>query len=260
LDFEINNRQLFVRPASTELWKKLVDGGNLLLTGPPGTGKSSLVWAWCCWYACQGQNNIRWIHLRKSGKVSIVDFSGGSFKAETSGLRDLQKKFMDTTASVLVLDGITQAHNLYGDASVWLEQETSQRLIVVSSLQFTLPKEDLKEDKMEEISLSGWTKEEYMEACKDATFFNSVKSNLDADTTATEIEEQIGAKFFIAGASARWMFCLNSKEAIEDARTFLRKLPNASVLMKGLSGDRGQEARSCESLGFHCEWAACLGQ
>jgi len=69
-----------------------------------------------------------------------------------------------------------------------------------------------------------------------------VQPKLDADGTATTIEEKITAKYFIAGASARWMFFFNTQDSVMDIRFHLARAPDAGQLAKGFVGERSTDA------------------
>jgi len=232
----VDNGHLFVRTEWAKLWTFLTGNSNLFLRGPPGTGKSSLVWAWCCWYASQN-NPLRWIHITRFKIAFVVDFSGGSFQAFAISLNHLDIGSTDTPT--LVLDGITRdSSNFLGDAASWWKQdEAARRLLIVSSIQYGWATEDYEQLRMATIMSHGWSMQEYEDACKDATFYASVSAKLDADPTATTISDIIEAKAFIAGASARWMFHFNSNDAIKDIQLQLQKVSSVNDLMQGLQGD-----------------------
>jgi hypothetical protein len=144
----------------------------------------------------------------------------------------------ETSAAVLVVDGLTNTDKqILAAASTWYKFRIN-RLILVSSLQVNLRIEDYQAIQMKEIRSSGWSIEEYEAACADEEFLASIQSNLDADSEATDIKEKISAKYFIAGASVRWMFAFNTKKAVYDIKECINKTDNINVIMQGLAGNR----------------------
>ena len=60
------NPLMFVRPKVVEMWnelEKIQPRTQLHVRGPPGTGKTTVAWAWACFTA--QQNNVLWVHVHK---------------------------------------------------------------------------------------------------------------------------------------------------------------------------------------------------
>lgn len=55
---------LYMRPEAVQLWDCLLNESKYIfnISGPPGTGKSSVVWAWACWRARVHRKKIIWLH------------------------------------------------------------------------------------------------------------------------------------------------------------------------------------------------------
>jgi hypothetical protein len=146
--------------------------------------------------------------------VHVEDFANSTFSAVKLPLDEVD--IISTEAPILVIDGATEKFKTaVGHGAVWWSR--GKPLIIVSSLQFDWGAEDYIGLNMDEICLPGWSLQEYEVACADDQFYASIRANLDADSTATSKQEQIKAKHFIAGASARWMFALNTEQAKQDA-------------------------------------------
>lgn len=238
-----NHRRLYVRQEWDELWKKLCGTQNLYLSGPPGTGKSSLVWAWCCWFASQG-NSLVWVHVTQSSVGDVMCFSNRLLEAFT--IESISEFLKQEQSPLLVVDGATKdtvVAEVIRSATAWWKREMeTQRLIIVSSVQYTWPEEELLRFKMEELVSHGWTFHEYQSACQDRAFVNTVKSNLDADNDATTIDEMLDAKLFFAGSSARSMFYFTTSRVIADIQEQVCKVASAKALMLGIQGDRSCSA------------------
>ena len=233
----------FIRKAWEDLWSQLVSGKcNYFLTGPPGTGKSCLVWAWCCWKSQTAP--VRWIHIDPAKDVWMVDLSAGKLTAVRHELGELDSLIKYTDAPILVVDGLTvDQKNLTGILCIWWQSNPQmRRLVLVTSLQFGWSQEVHLRLELETIISVGWTLEEYSEACKDTTFYNAVLPNLDADPSTTDPEELISAKFFLAGASARCMFTFNTEQLRKEITWHISRVENWQLLLAGLRGNRSSFA------------------
>lgn len=191
------------------------------------------------WSACQG-NSIRWVHLTGSEltAATIVDFSEGLLTTMESP-PDLD--LYQTPSSTLVVDGLTAETKIIAAAALgwWRQDRQRRRVLLVSSMQYSVGMEDNRAHNLTPLSSHGWSIREYKQACKDPSFYHSVRPNLDTNDTATSVEEEISSKFFFAGYSARWMFAFNTKQAKKEVDTFLEKAPSAADLIKGIMGDQG---------------------
>ncbi len=242
LDTEQNTQRMFVRKDWAEYWTTLMSNKSVFLTGPPGTGKSSLVWAWSL-YQAHNKVALRWIHLTPF-TFYAVDFSNGSYYSWNSDIADLSTALSNCDASVLVVDGITHDRTLpIGKAeSWWLDSKQNRKLIYVSSLQFVWGQEHYDRLKMEKLVLPGWEEEDYLTACQqDAEFLKAVTPMLDT-RISNDVKVLISAKVTIAGACARWMFGMNTDKARQDILRFIRKAGNAEQLIAGLCGTSSEQA------------------
>jgi len=171
-----DTRRLFVRAEWIELWKKLDGNTNIILSGPPGTGKSSLVWWWCCWHA--QRRDLRWTHLGRTGAVEMADFTSRNITTYNPLINpDYISEISTTAVPTLVIDGLTRESNMMAAAfSWWKDDSTHRRVIYVTSIQSPLNIEDLQHSDLTKGMSSRWEPEEYELACKDQTFLGLVEA------------------------------------------------------------------------------------
>eukprot|EP00027_Filamoeba_sp_ATCC50430_P001241 CAMPEP_0168542330 /NCGR_PEP_ID=MMETSP0413-20121227/1289_1 /TAXON_ID=136452 /ORGANISM="Filamoeba nolandi, Strain NC-AS-23-1" /LENGTH=532 /DNA_ID=CAMNT_0008572197 /DNA_START=156 /DNA_END=1756 /DNA_ORIENTATION=+ len=238
LDELSNPRRLFVREEWAELWNELESKDNLLFTGPPGTGKSSLVWAWCLHMASQ-KKDVTWVHVELDGACRKVDIADEFQIIDADNIADLKNSIYNT-AALLVIDGVSKDHqNVSALAAGGGQDPHNRRFILVSSLQFVWKGEELSARHMRIVYSHGWRFEEYQTACMDKTFYDTIAVNLDAETDPNaSLKDKLHAKFFFAGASARWMFYFNTKDALKLIDEALSTTHSVNDLMQGLQGNR----------------------
>jgi hypothetical protein len=98
--------------------------------------------------------------------------------------------------------------------------------------------------------VSGWKEAEYLEACEDNIFYNSIKATLQTgDFTEEELDdpttrgEVVAAKYHLAGGCARWMFQFSSEQllspagAIQSIENHVDRVSYHQII-DGFSGDR----------------------
>lgn len=243
---------LYIRKECCLLWKHLIGSSNLLIEGPPGIGKSSIVWAWCLNFCSQNHSkHVRWIHLsHKSMYVMVMDFNQGkyishSFEPATFSMSTL------TDCDVIVLDGISPVFQaVFVRVLGWAgTRATVPRLIFVSSVQFFIRDEDERALGIKTIYMAGWTLNDYLATCnllsinannsldfllrkQQQLFWDSVKDNVVDPLTSVQNfpSDLIKKKHYIAGASARWMF----SNTIEDVKQKISKLLDRDINMMQL--------------------------
>ena len=72
-----DNLLVFTRKNVVNMWEALEKLKNssknrLHISGPPGTGKSTVAWAWVC--STARLHNIVWAHMNKAGLITICHF------------------------------------------------------------------------------------------------------------------------------------------------------------------------------------------
>ena len=231
---------LYVRKEAEELWNFLESSNQLcFVEGPPGTGKSSIVWSWVCWRAYDQNEIIYWLHFYKShGNNVLIKFNGR--KGKQYGFIELEHSvyhlLKECNASVIVIDGITNDNKkeLLGEATYC----TNAKCIFVSSFAVDLKPEDLRIDGKEIIKFKvfSWTLEQYKKACENEAFYISIKDKLRPKNSDLSKSECMVNKFFLAGHCARWFFGRTIEQATEHLNDQLQKVNNVDNYLKNLVG------------------------
>lgn len=129
--------------------------------------------------------------------------------------KEIQILLTDATQDIVVLDGLVGNLKEHQKFASSLEFPKPGFHIQVASLAFQKGRSQrgIFEDEagIKHLTMYPWTLDEYILACRDPVFFNSVAQFLTGDPTPRtydddERKEIIEAKFFHAGVSARWMF------------------------------------------------------
>jgi hypothetical protein len=233
---------LFVRPEAVELWQKLESFDKALhIEGPPGTGKSTLAWVWACYKA--KTQSVLWVHRDHLGKGRVAKLGDKVIVSFAAEMEELRSHIRHASADVVVVDGITsKTDELMGAALVWGEKDMgpNRKVVLVSSAQLIAPSEDYDASRMGKHSMPSWTLKQYELACEDNDFYASVASRLaDGD----DKEERIANKFFIAGASARWMFAFDCDNLVNgEIPNYVDELADMASLLSGMNGKRSATA------------------
>jgi hypothetical protein len=226
---------LYMREEAKRLMKFLNDNKVCNIEGSPGTGKSSLVWAWACSMA--REEKTLWLHYNKFGNIDIATLNGFEIKFQRGyncSITALVKEIKDL--DIIIADGVRKDHKeLLGPLLNWLYFNDQKRLVLVSSLELALSSEDLDHS---EFLMESWTIEEYREACKQQELLESVMTNLlkDEDDASPLLNDLISRKFYWAGSNARWFFGTNIQKSIEDINKQIRKVGDPLNILSGQSG------------------------
>eukprot|EP01012_Entosiphon_sulcatum_P021003 TRINITY_DN2581_c0_g1_i5.p1 TRINITY_DN2581_c0_g1~~TRINITY_DN2581_c0_g1_i5.p1 ORF type:complete len:566 (+),score=81.38 TRINITY_DN2581_c0_g1_i5:573-2270(+) len=218
------NCKIYARNEVVQLWQNL-DHKIHMVTGPPGTGKSTAVW----WWACTVSKPVIWVHFFKTQVplVSLIKFDSVEWyfvdaEKVITAIIALQVR---TQCQVVVLDGCTcSQENVMSHFRTKVNADASLTLVIVSSGQVKpIPAEE--GTNVTEHHVESWTLQEFEAACAHPQFVSSVKPllvqaeqplDIDESTIAMLLEE----KYWLVGGSARYMFALNyitAKKAIDDA-------------------------------------------
>jgi hypothetical protein len=222
-----------MRSSAKPLLPILNDPQNKLciIEGPPGTGKSSTVWAWAC--STSSACSVRWVHIPILGGPALVDLEQSKIVRRAASY-DLQTAIAGCTCHILILDGITHTKTEFLDSAFdWMRQDVYQRIIIVSSLQVNIKPEGIAYEGGATFLMPSWTIEEYTEALKDDEFRNRVEPNLG---DGVDLLEKILNKYFLAGGSARWMFDFTPELVLNLIDEKISRVSDFSLLTKGLCG------------------------
>ena len=276
----VDKQRIFVRPQVACQWRRLQglledkDHSTLKVEGPPGTGKSTVAWAWACYMA--RQQSVVWVHCDRDDDNTIALLGGGrvscwTLDAEQASrlLTDAKRIALWAGAALLIVDGITEPTRTFlTSAAGWAKAVPGRRAVTVSSVQLVVKSHIARNLRLDDLTIFSWTREEYAAACADTQFWEQVKKILDwvvpsgrnevDDRTANQVAEQpqfqrmteeayrvilLNRKFAIAGYSARWMFFARTHELVgKTVRVCLQEVGDYSNLAQGLTGQRAQIA------------------
>jgi len=225
----------WIREEWKQLWNSLATKKNYLISGPPGCGKSSLIWWWCL----SQSKPVFWVHFTKSGCISICIINNSTITPYVITNSNFE---IPSDSELIVFDGITDASQLGPGVSFNLTQDKPAQFIAVSSLQVYVPQEELNVSQMSIIACNGWTFEEYQSTCQNQNFLRFVSNKLadskeELNINTSILEDILQEKFFLAGHSARFMFNFTIEEARQDISKNLERINSVDQLTKGLNGN-----------------------
>jgi hypothetical protein len=241
--------KMFVREESVELWRALQaavkNGFNLSVGGPPGTGKSTEVWAWVLWTAIEKKIKVTWFHFCKRCTIKVL--VDGATCTITSGYVANIDEILTSEGAMLVIDGITKSNSVPISCACydWRQRdEDNRRYVLVSSMSVTVALEQDIQTKIESFTVGSWTLEQYERACENKEFFEEVKSNLRCPgfKAVDEKHELLLSKYDYAGGCARWMFDFSYIRWKGDITTYLGSVGNYELLYYEGGGDATADA------------------
>eukprot|EP00750_Incisomonas_marina_P022436 INCI4969.8.p1 GENE.INCI4969.8~~INCI4969.8.p1 ORF type:complete len:821 (-),score=122.60 INCI4969.8:49-2511(-) len=272
----VDKQRIFVRPQVAGQWHRLQgllddeDHSTLKVEGPPGTGKSTVAWAWACYMA--RQRSVVWVHCDRDDDNTIALLGGGRVSCWTLDAEQESRLVTDAKriarwagAALLIVDGIAEATRLFlTSAAGWAKAVPGRRAVTVSSVQLDVKTHIAQNLKLDKLTVYSWTKEEYTAACLDQEFWMQVKEivgwvepnqrceiddrNDNEPHFAPMTEDQyqsvlIDRKFDVAGHSARWMFFLRARTLADTTvPDCLQRVGDYHVLAQGLNGQRSNIA------------------
>ena len=236
----VDKQRIFVRSQVAGQWRRLQellvdeDHSTLKVEGPPGTGKSTVTWAWACYVA--QQRSVVWVHCDQHDRNMIALLGGGRISwwtLEPERANELVAVAKGVAlwvgATLLIVDGVTaQTSTLLTSAAQWATAIPGRHAVTVSSSQFVVRNHIARNLRLDVMTIFSWDFDEYVAACRDDDpFWEQVKVILGwvVEGNRGEIDDHnehqgpfvpmqedeykavlIRRKFAAAGHSARWMF------------------------------------------------------
>ena len=246
---ETDSAIIYLRGECKRLLQELSNGGNVLIVGPPGTGKSVTAYLSCLQQ--RATVNTVWIHLKSTmggfaAYVLVLPKDKDGFSMVFSDHLDVGRclesgKFGDV--EMLVIDGVRK--NAVVPYEAWLKGAKGRRVVVVTS-HSGFARIKPHEANHRKVAVDGWKREEYAAALSLPALWDQVKVNLDTLPSASGSgftkEELIAAKFQVAGHSARWFFGFKTAEVEAAVQDALDRCPSLSKAVSGDTGDASEDA------------------
>lgn len=211
---------------------------NLALVGPPGVGKSNLVWAVADHLAGKKGKSALWVSHRVFGeKWTVRRFIPDKGVFGITGCPLLLSDILEldvANVDVLILDAPTNADDntsIDGIAAFeWATKDSTRieyrRVIHVSSLGAFTNKSTIADNfHVREIRMRTWTRQDFVEAVADKVLGDRVRSTLEVKDASKETAERlVDAKFYFSGINARWFFNLPIRCIKKECRTIIERL------------------------------------
>ena len=227
---------------------RILPQGNLgFIHGPPGTGKSIITYFFMASMSRKNGWRVVWVHFRKeynsvSPYMDCVIFSEGnkySFEANAQSLRELFSAMSRITNQrvTVVLDGfsrIDRIYNIYEAARTWRQSNKENGRIICITSHGSSGRGTMHEDNAQKLipfHQYSWTWDEYVKAIECPEFYQEVAPMLDAPSKDQTPLGKLKAKFFYAGACARYMFAYSTASVQHSIRKSLLST-NLSTFIK----------------------------
>ena len=239
---------IFVRKETAEMWStletKTASYFNLLVGGPPGTGKSTEAWAWARWKACSTGKKVTWFHFSKVEKLKVeIDGLNRTMTTYSANISDIDSSEGD----FLVVDGVTKeaSSDIYSRCVSWRRSQPGRVFVAISSVSsIVISVEQLKDAKICKHTVPSWTFEQYVKACENLCFFQKVEKNLccPSPNSIEDKYELLLSKYEFAGGCVRWMFDFTFDEWKMDFDEHFEKVQEYKIVFTEAGGDATQDA------------------
>jgi hypothetical protein len=226
-----------MRDEALKLWEIADTHNKLLIIGPPGVGKSVLFWAW----ACRQGKPVTWIEMTSGAQRCIRIHDGKIDQLPNIELSDV-KTCKD---EILIVDGLRegQADTWAEPVWNWKEGDPNRKAIIVASQKISSKLSQRHVAKIHQHIVNSWTLEEYITACRDDNFWETVKDLFETANDPTLTRDQVVKnKYALVGGSARWMFGGDENFARREIEEALKSVSDYSTIFKGLQGPTHSES------------------
>jgi hypothetical protein len=230
-------------------------GARIGVFGPPGSGKSVCVLAWAVQKVKTLGWRVLWFHYGKdTDEPSSYLYlkpsnTGGSVTVAASAqLRDfaaLQNMLYSPElpeAELLIVDGVLKEK--LPSTAVWTRRNREAHIVWVSSQGADL----VGPLRVATVYLKGWSKAEIFSICSFNDFWDQIRSSFETYnvgsghagklTEAEQRTERIEAKYFVGGASVRYMFDYSIqgvKSAIDGGIATMGAFPLAQGMLEAVN-------------------------
>ena len=249
----VDTVRYYGRDGSSEIFEQLVDSQegqryyNLALIGPPGTGKSNLVWAVADHIASKKREIALWVSRRNADeewKVRLFKPTEAD-KGEVCEVKNCPKKLAEILkleaakgVEVLILDALSKAEDSKtgpdgmaafnwtgGNGGNRNARIGKRRVIHVSSLgSFVSSRNNRESYHLREMRMRPWTRQDFVEAVSDDKLKDQVCRTLGIGTPSTETPDGlVDTKFFYSGVNARWFFNLTIDDIKDDCKEIIER-------------------------------------
>jgi hypothetical protein len=273
--FDIPTTTSSASPPTSPRKRKPMNG--LIVIGSPGTGKSCLVLACAQKQVAIRSKRVLWIHVQLEMKPQLlwmlkskIDTSKIQIRSavitESALIDYLEDSETASNVDILIIDGfvendICQAlrksinHKYHGNCAV----------IYVSSVGNKRSHPHiLNTNGIQQVTLYPWEFEQYVNACEDNVFFDSVKANLgyynDGNTKPITEEDKLSLitkKYYFGGFSARWMFGMDTERVQETIAALIDRISSVTKWIESPDGDAVKDAPNHLFVNFRCNCSDC---
>lgn len=235
---------LYVRQEARDLWDMLEenDTKRLYVLGSPGTGKSSLLWAWACRQANRNKN-VLWMgrSAYSNGFVNYLHPGRGPSLTSVKPKRDISKEIEDLVhnfkGDIIVFDGLTseiqkQAFSCMMDWSsdtrkvVWAGSHGAP--IVASKSPYSI----------KDYMMYSWKTDDYESAICQSKFRDLINKAgvIQIPPQKADYMHWLEEKIALGGWCARYVFGMTRNEVQKELDIALKQEHNLVTLIKGLQG------------------------